>query len=152
MVAATDAQDVVLTLLNANWVDANTNNLKPVFAASYQRDRVANVQRSFSVVLSSEIAHPVAESAIGGYDREDPVISLQVVTDGHNQTIAADRRQHALKLRDEVIRILRLNARNGSGHYGYFQVLKMQDLSDELTQVQKHVIDVRLTSRFNFYG
>lgn len=146
---ATDAQDVILDLLDANWNTANTNTIEPTYKKMYEVDRVSNRQRTFSVILSQELSHPVAESALGGYDREDPTISLQIITDGHGQ---ADPRQHALKLRDEAIRILRLNARNGSTPYISFQIIRMQDVSDQLTQVQKHVVDVRLTSHFNFYG
>jgi len=146
---ATDAQKIIIDLLEANWNTANTNSIEPEYHKAYEVDRVTNKSGGYSAIVSYEISHPVRESALGGYDREDPTISLEIITDGNGQ---ADGRQHALKLRDEAIRIIRLNARNGVSPYIYFQIIRMQDLSNDLTGVQKHVVDVRLTSQFNFYG
>jgi len=140
MVAAVypDYLALVLALLKAGWTSANTDSVTPTIAAIYDVQDggvFANVARNDVVLVYSSSPESNGPQGCGYYDLEvKAFISVDVRTP-YGSTPAAGR-AHAVKMRDEVRRIMDA-ARMGGVSSGCDLVIRgdSQDTTNKRTRV-----------------
>jgi len=141
---AIDEVQAVLDLLSAGWLVANTDNKKPTFKRIIDIKVVpSNSHGYYAYVLGYELNNTVRSSGLGGRDEQIVTIALDIRTDGNAVT---DGRQHALKIRDEVYRIIKTNyGKKLSSKYDRLQVTDGgKDLSDKMKGLYRHIVQVEL--------
>gem|GEM_PF-6625125 len=144
-VLAVDEPQAILDLLSAGWLSANTDSKTPTFERIIDLKKIPlNTFAYYDYVLAYQGQRVVTAQGLGGYDQEVVRVSLDIRSDGNGQT---DGRAHAIKVRDEVVRIIRANyGTRISSKYDILQYVDERDLSDKLKKLFRHVIEVELTA------
>ena len=138
----TDAVANVITLLFTNWTKANTDDIKPLFldiTTIKQTDVLNN-----DYVLVYEVDLDDSSFGIGGKDFATEVI---ITADIRTTFLKKDMelaRGHAIKMRDEIRRIVRAKIENPDSDFKLIQVRRIKDLSNKNIGIGRFAVDLVL--------
>jgi len=131
----------IKTILENDWTSGNTDSLTPTvdFVVNHKLVNLAN--GDFILLYESGEQH--TSFGLGGVDwTKAQTVSIDIRTTYKTAAITAVR-AHAVKLRNEVERILKANI-TGDANYQQILPLRTQDLSDKNQGLGRFVIDCEL--------
>lgn len=150
---AVDAETEASTLLSANWLSANTDSRTPAFQVIGDRTHtsllIATAQQDLITVY--ETTSPVELSGGAAVDGSGNRLYR------HTSNIKYDIRTvvskaHALKLRDEVLRILHANHQAPTGSFDKIKPpFLVTNLTDKSKGIYRYVIDAKFITHRRTY-
>lgn len=139
-----DALTTVKTLLTAQWTAGNTDSLTPTIDFVVNRKLVDAANGDW--VLLYEVDEGIDPFGIGGSEwAHDNIISCDIRTT-YKRVPIDQIRPHLIKVKDEVLRILKANVADPDGDFALAVLRRKKDLSDKNLGVGRMVIDVALRS------
>jgi len=139
-----DAAGTIETLLSNNWNNSNTDSVTPTI------DKIGDFRqkeldiRNKDYVLIYEVNEAIAPFGLGGQTWEEaPTVSIDIRTT-YLATELTSIRAHLIKMKDEVLRIIKANVSDPDANYKLLLATNRRDLSDKRTGMGRMVIDVQL--------
>jgi len=130
---ATDEVQVILNQLYASWNKSNTDGALPIFKKAFEVKKT-QFRATMDWVIAYSTSDVITPQGLGTSERENILISVDIRT--------AKSRDHSLKLRDEVLRIIRENKNYTGIKFNNLFVRNIQDLTNKLTGMYRFVIDI----------
>ena len=132
----------IKSVLSTNWLSANTDNITPTFDIIVNQKILDLANNDY--ILLYFINTPVQPYGMGGTSWfENNMISIDIRTTYKNAAIT-DIRAHAIKLRDEVKRIIKTNISYPSSTIQLMLIERIMDLSDKNIGIARFVFNVQL--------
>jgi hypothetical protein len=132
-----DELDIILGTLSTDWAVANTDDRLPTFKKVFEEKRI-DLTPQHDYILAYTTSYIPSPMGLGTVEREDVVISLDLRS--------MMSRAHSLKMRDEVMRIVRakkLYLGSGGTKFNLIRMVRLIDLTDKLKGSFRWVIDVK---------
>lgn len=141
--AITDGLSTISTLLSSNWTANNTNSRTPSF--NIMKDSPKRGQWRFSDQIYLYPGRTITQvNGIGKSSRRIlETITIDIRT-AFIQSGSSTPSSHALKMVQEVDRIIKGNRINPDANYNILLETGYYDLSDAFTKMGKYVYDVTL--------
>lgn len=137
-----DALNTIKTILANDWVKANTDSITPTIGF-IQDYKVLDLSNN-DYVLVYEINETHLPFGMGGltYAQQNP-ISIDIKTT-YKTAVIADVRAHLIKMKDEVLRIIKASIDSPDNDFRLLLPVGRKDFSDKATGIGRMVIDVNL--------
>ena len=137
-----DALSTVKTLLSNGWNSSNTDNITPEINIIYEQKQVSTLDNDHVLIYEVDEKHD--PDGIGGKDYEEgPQVSIDIRT-SYKRAAIADIRPHLVKIKDEIIRIVRVNVSRPDNDYCLIYAIRKKDLSNKTIGMGRMIIDVQL--------
>lgn len=138
-----DALQSVLTILENNWNDSNTDSITPNFIKITDKKRY-DFNINSDVVFAQRSTNTIETAGVGDTNKhESENFNLDI------RVIGADQESHWLNVIEEIKRILQANKINPNSDY---QILEFdgqaQDLSDKTHNLWRYLLPVQIR-RYN---
>lgn len=141
--------DVLTTCKNVltnNWLSANTDSVTPTIDLVVNRKLIDLANGD--VILLYELDEPIDPFGIGAQEWAHlPTVSIDIRTTNQRTAITSIR-AHLIKMKDEVLRIMKANVSNPDSDFCLAVIRRRKDLSDKSIGIGRMVIDVQ----FRKYG
>lgn len=137
-----DAVNSVMTILSADWTSANTDTITPVIGEiySYKTLDLAN----YDYVLGYLVNVNHNRMGLGGNTFSYiATVSIDIRTTYKNAVPSAVR-DHLIKLKDEVIRIMETNLSNPDSDFRLLLSSTSRDFSDRSRGMGRWILDINL--------
>lgn len=145
-----DALSTMKTLLDNNWNPQNSNSLTPNVATIYG-EKLIDVA-NFDQILLYMVDEPVDPFGIGAtHWQHDRIVSIDIRT-SYKRANIKDIRGHLMKLKTEVLRVLKKNVKDPDSDHHHMVPLRIRDLSDRSIGIGRNVIDASLKNWDDFVG
>lgn len=137
MIKMADALDIVKDLIETNWDSNNTDKKTPVVMVITDAGTKRIDASTMDYILLYRVSYTTKPQGLGTSHKEiREVISIDIRTSQLG-------RQHSIKVRDELERILDENIINLSS-YNYMMPMRFIDLSDKTVKIWRYVYDIEL--------
>ena len=137
-----DILGLVVSLLDTNWNAGNTDGLKPSIKKIMLADKTLDLQISDQVLVYA-IDYLTAPAGLGATQKATTDdISIDIRVAGSDQETQG--RTHAVKVRDEVERILDSSILNPFSGYDLLTPMSVKDFSDKFKSLHRFVFDVKI--------
>jgi len=142
LVKIVDVLSTIKTLLDSDWLKANSDSLTPTVRVISEKKQI--MMSDGDHILLYEINENIDSFGLGATDwAHDRVASIDIRTT-YKRAEISDIRAHLIKIKDEVFRIIKANVANPDTDHQLLVPLRRRDLSDKHTGVGRMVIDVSL--------
>lgn len=139
-----DELTVVKDLLTDNWDSTNTDDLTPTIEKIVTLDKKRIDLSKKDYVLIYAINHLSKPYGIGTNKETEDNITIDVRTMFLNSYSLSDIRSHAIKVKDEVIRILDGKILVPPTNFSYADPSSIRDLTDRTKFLGRFVIEYKL--------
>jgi len=137
-----DSLSTVKSILDTDWTSANTDSLTPTVTIIYEAKQVSLANADH--ILLYEVDEDHAPDGIGGKDyHEEPIVAIDIRTTFLRAAIG-DIRPHLIKMKDEVLRIIRVNVENPDSDYKDIFMIRKRDKSDKTIGMGRIIFDAQL--------
>lgn len=139
-----DVLSTVSTLLSAQWDNSRTDSLTPTIAKASDIKEFNLGNSDYAIIYVAD--EQDTAFGIGGREfQEEPLVSIDLQTT-YKRAVPTDIRPHAVKMMDEVKRIVRKYISQPGTGYNWIQLVRVKDLSDKTIGRGRFVVDVRVTA------
>lgn len=137
-----DAINTIKTILETNWNSSNTDGITPIFDYIVNQKTINLANNDYILLYELDEGH--RPYGIGGQDfEESPTVSIDIRTT-YKRAHISDIRDHLIKLKDEVLRIIKANIAKPDSDYQLLLPVRKKDLSDKTIGIGRMVFDVQL--------
>ena len=137
-----DALSTIKTVLTNNWISSNCDSITPDINYAFEK-KLLSLADNDQIILY-ELENSIDPFGIGGIEYADlNTVSIDIRTTNKRSEINTIR-AHLIKLKDEVLRIIKANLSNPDSDYCLAVLRRKKDLSDRGNGVGRMVIDVQL--------
>lgn len=138
----TDPLGTIKTLLDNNWNEINSDSIVPTVSKIMDKKQISCADGDH--VLLYEINENINPFGIGALEWEHlPNCSIDIRTT-YKLSEMSDIRPHLMKMKQEVLRIMKANVSNPDTDYTLILPVRKKDLSDKSIGLGRMVIDVEL--------
>jgi hypothetical protein len=137
-----DVLSSVTTALSTYWTSANTDSITPVISSNTNYRFLDCSNNDYVIVYL--IGEGVEAFGIGGNDwHHKPRVSISIFTTYLNASYD-NVRAHLVKIKDEIVRIIKSKVSGPDSNYSLFLVKEIRDFSDRGKGMGKMSVDVEL--------
>ena len=130
-----DAQTVIKTLLTTNWTNSNTDSITPSINLIYDVKEFGGLGQPKSYVLIG--TNGGEQTRYVGMGSNDDEVIKPVMVDIRTEV----SRSHALKCRNEVLRILKANDLHPDADNDLIKLVRNNELSDKRRNLWRWKLD-----------
>lgn len=138
-----DVLTTIVNILTNNWNSSNTDGITPIIGKIFDYKRIDLASNDY--VLCYEVDETHEPFGLGG-EKWATVndVSIDIRTTYKGSMNLSEARAHAIKMADEVKRILKSKIKNPDSNFQLLLLARKLDLSDKSVGMWRMVIDCRL--------
>lgn len=139
-----DALETVKTLLNTNWSSSNTDSLTPTIVKAAEVKQIFLANGDY--IKLYEVNESITALGLGAQAWTRTQIVSADILSTYKVAAISDVRAHAIKLKDEFLRIIYANVNAPGSDYKRILPISKKDLSDKTTGISRFTIDMELVN------
>ena len=128
--------------MDNGWLSSNTDSLTPTVAKIVDVKVIDTANQDY--IFLYEVDEPIDFFGLGAVDfQHSQMVSIDIRST-YLRSFPQDIRAHIIKVKDEVIRILKANISDPDSYYHLLTIIRKRDLSDKSVALGRFVIDIKM--------